>query len=166
MDGVIVDSEIHWKTAEGYFLQSVIPTWKSSDQDKIIGIGVHDLYMLLTNEYGLRKTEEQFLELYQEMADEIYGQKVSLLEGFSDLLATLNTHHIPVALASSSPMSWRYHARQVWSSCSLQGCCQRGRVKRRRQTLASDLSPHGRTTWSKPGGLYCDRRFEKWRSFR
>src|SRR6266567_1498824 len=88
MDGVIVDSEIHWKTAEGYFLQSVIPAWKSSDQDKIIGIGVHDLYTLLSNEYGLQKTEEQFLELYQEMADEIYGQKVSLLEGFSDLLAT------------------------------------------------------------------------------
>jgi HAD superfamily hydrolase (TIGR01509 family) len=106
MDGVIVDSEIHWKTAEGYFLQSVIPTWKSSDQDKIIGIGVHDLYMLLTNTYGLQKTEEQFLELYQEMADEIYGQKVSLLEGFSDLLARLSTHHIPVALASSSPRSW------------------------------------------------------------
>jgi HAD superfamily hydrolase (TIGR01509 family) len=106
MDGVIVDSEIHWKTVEGYFLQSVIPTWSSSDQSRIIGIGVHDLYALLTNEYGLQKTEEQFLELYQEMASEIYGQKVSLLEGFSDLLATLNKHHIPVALASSSPRSW------------------------------------------------------------
>ncbi len=106
MDGVIVDSEIHWKTVEGYFLQSVIPTWSSSDQDRIIGIGVHDLYMLLTNEYGLQKTEEQFLELYQVMANEIYGQKVSLIAGFSDLLATLNTHHIPVALASSSPMHW------------------------------------------------------------
>ena len=106
MDGVIVDSEIHWKTVEGYFLQSVIPTWSSSDQDKIIGIGVHDLYTLLTHEYGLQKTEEQFLELYQEMADEIYGQKVSLIAGFSDLLATLKKHDIPVALASSSPRSW------------------------------------------------------------
>jgi len=106
MDGVIVDSEIHWKTVEGYFLQSVIPTWSSSDQDRIIGIGVQDLYTLLSSEYGLQKTKEQFLELYQEMANEIYGQKVSLLEGFSDLLATLNKHHIPVALASSSPRSW------------------------------------------------------------
>jgi len=106
MDGVIVDSEIHWKTVEGYFLQSVIPTWRSSDQDKIIGMGVHDLYTLLSNEYGLQKTKEQFLELYQEMANEIYGQKVSLLEGFPALLSTLNTHHIPVALASSSPVSW------------------------------------------------------------
>jgi len=106
MDGVIVDSEIHWKTVEGYFLKSVIPTWSSSDQDKIIGIGVHDLYTLLSSEYGLQKTEEQFLELYQEMANEIYGQKVSLLAGFSGLLAMLNKYHIPIALASSSPRSW------------------------------------------------------------
>ena len=106
MDGVIVDSEIHWKTLEGYFLQSLIPTWSSSDQDKIIGLGVHDLYTLLIGQYGLQKTKEQFLELYQEMANEIYGQKVSLIVGFSELLSTLNKNNIPVALASSSPRSW------------------------------------------------------------
>jgi len=106
MDGVIVDSEIHWKTLEGYFLQSLIPTWSSTDQDKIIGLGVHDLYTLLIGQYGLQKTKEQFLELYQEMANKIYGQKVSLIAGFSDLLMTLNKNNIPVALASSSPRSW------------------------------------------------------------
>ena len=106
MDGVIVDSEIHWKTLEGYFLQSLIPTWTSTDQDKIIGLGVHDLYTRLVSQYGLQKTKQQFLELYQEMANKIYGQKVSLIAGFSDLLTTLNENNIPVALASSSPRSW------------------------------------------------------------
>ena len=106
MDGVIVDSEIHWKTLEGYFLQSLIPTWSGTDQDKIIGLGVHDLYTLLISQYGLQKTKQQFLELYQEMANKIYGQKVSLIAGFSDLLTTLNKNNIPVALASSSPRSW------------------------------------------------------------
>ncbi len=106
MDGVIVDSEIHWKTLEGYFLQSLIPTWTSADQDKIIGLGVHDLYTRLISQYGLQKTKQQFLELYQEMANKIYGQKVSLIAGFSDLLTTLNKNNIPVALASSSPRSW------------------------------------------------------------
>ncbi len=106
MDGVIVDSEIHWKTLEGYFLQSLIPTWSSTDQDKIIGLGVHDLYSLLISQYGLQKTKQQFLELYQQMANKIYGQKVSLIVGFSNLLTTLNKNNIPVALASSSPRSW------------------------------------------------------------
>src|SRR5260370_30730172 len=89
MDGVIVDSEIHWKTTEGYFLQSLIPTWSMSDQDRIIGLAVHDLYALLVSTYQLQKTKEQFLELYQEMANEIYGQKVSLIEGFTQLLSVL-----------------------------------------------------------------------------
>ena len=106
MDGVIVDSEIHWKTTEGYFLQSLIPAWSVNDQDKIIGLGVLDLYELLVNTYHLQQTKEQFLEIYQEMANEIYGQKVSLIEGFTELLSALNTNAIPVALASSSPTSW------------------------------------------------------------
>ena len=106
MDGVIVDSEIHWKTTEGFFLQSLIPTWSVNDQDRIIGLGVLDLYALLINTYHLQKTKEQFLEIYQEMANEIYGQKVSLMEGFAALLNALNSKNIPVALASSSPTSW------------------------------------------------------------
>jgi HAD superfamily hydrolase (TIGR01509 family) len=106
MDGVIVDSEIHWKTTEGFFLQSLIPGWSANDQDRIIGLGVLDLYTLLVNTYHLQKTKNEFLEIYQDMANEIYGQKVSLIEGFTELLTALNTDHIPVALASSSPTSW------------------------------------------------------------
>src|SRR5271157_5561821 len=106
MDGVIVDSEIHWKTTEGYFLQSLIPTWSVNDQDRIIGLGVHDVYTLLVSTYHLQQTKEQFLEIYQEMANEIYGQKVSLMKGFAELLSALNNHYTPVALASSSPASW------------------------------------------------------------
>ncbi len=106
MDGVVVDSEIHWKTTEGFFLQSLIPGWTTNDQDRIIGLGVLDLYKLLVNTYRLRKTQDEFLAIYQEMANEIYGQKVSLIEGFPELLTALSTHHIPVALASSSPTSW------------------------------------------------------------
>jgi HAD superfamily hydrolase (TIGR01509 family) len=106
MDGVIVDSEIHWKTTEGFFLQSLIPGWSANDQDRIIGLGVLDLYTLLVDTYHLQKTKNEFLEIYQDMANEIYGKKVSLIEGFTELLTALNTNHIPVALASSSPTSW------------------------------------------------------------
>ena len=77
-----------------------------NDQDRIIGLGVLDLYALLVDTYHLQKTKEQFLEIYQEMANEIYGQKVSLIEGFTELLSALHTNNIPVALASSSPTSW------------------------------------------------------------
>ena len=106
MDGVIVDSELHWKSLEGYFLQSLIPDWTSVDQDKIIGLSVHDLYRLLTTDYGLQHNKEKFLDLYHEMAREIYVEKASLLPGFLDVLSWLREKRIRVALASSSPRPW------------------------------------------------------------
>ena len=106
MDGVIVDSEFHWKSLEGFFLQSLIPTWSSVDQARIIGLSVHDLYRMLVDEYNVRETKERFLELYQQMANDIYGNKAALIEGFPELLAGLREEGIPVALASSSPRSW------------------------------------------------------------
>ncbi len=118
MDGVIVDSEIHWKTTEGFFLQSLAPAWNVNDQDKIIGLAVHDVYKMLVDTYQLQKTKAEFLELYLEMANKIYGQKVSLIKGFTELLARLHKNNIPVALASSSPRTWidivlqRFHLRE------------------------------------------------------
>jgi HAD superfamily hydrolase (TIGR01509 family) len=106
MDGVIVDSERHWKSVEGHFLQSIVPGWTAADQGKIIGLSVHDLYRMLVDDYGLRHAEEDFLELYHEMARDIYGRKASLLEGFEESLALLPGNNVKVGLASSSPMSW------------------------------------------------------------
>lgn len=106
MDGVIVDSELHWHSVEGFFLRSLIPTWSSEDQGRIIGLSVHDAYRLLTQEYGVRHTKEEFLDFYMPMAREIYGSKVALLPGFTQLLAELGRREIPVALASSSPRPW------------------------------------------------------------
>src|SRR5262245_6321123 len=106
MDGVIVDSERHWKALEGFFLQSLIPAWTGADQDRIIGLSLHDLYKLLAAEYNLAETQERFSDLYHEMAEEIYGQKASLIEGFPELLTHLSQHSVPLALSSSSPLPW------------------------------------------------------------
>jgi HAD superfamily hydrolase (TIGR01509 family) len=106
MDGVIVDSELHWKSVEGFFLQSLVPGWSSADQGKIIGLSLRGVYDMLAGEYGLKESRESFEALYEEMASDIYLRKVSLMEGFAELLADLNRHGVPVALSSSSPMRW------------------------------------------------------------
>jgi HAD superfamily hydrolase (TIGR01509 family) len=106
MDGVIVDSELHWKSVEGFFLQSLVPGWSSADQGKIIGLSLRSLYDMLAGEYGLKESREHFEALYEEVASDIYRRKVSLMDGFTELLADLNRHSVPVALSSSSPMSW------------------------------------------------------------
>lgn len=106
MDGVIVDSELHWKSLEGYFLRSLVPAWKAVDQGRIIGLSIDSLYAMLTGEYGLQLPKGQFLALYHGMASEIYGQKSSLIDGFRELLADLTRNNVPLALASSSPRDW------------------------------------------------------------
>ena len=106
MDGVIVDSEIHWKSLEGFFLKSLVPTWTDQDQGRIIGLSINDTYALLSGEYGLQKSREEFFALYQEIAREIYGQKAALIEGFHELLLLLKEKGVPLALASSSRKNW------------------------------------------------------------
>ena len=106
MDGVIIDSELHWKTVEGFFIESLVPSWGSADQGRIIGLSVHDLYNMLTEEYELKESKEQFTEQYHGIAAEIYGQKVQLISGFPELLSLLQAKGIKVALASSSPQGW------------------------------------------------------------
>src|SRR5436309_11928939 len=94
MDGVIVDSELHWKSLEGYFLRSLVSSWTAADQARIIGLSIDTLYMMLVTEYGLVMPKEQFLALYHGMASEIYGQKASLIDGFEELLADLTLHAV------------------------------------------------------------------------
>lgn len=106
MDGVIVDSELHWNSVEGFFLRSLVPTWSAEDQGRIIGLSVHDAYSLLVKEYGVRQSKEEFLDFYMPTAREIYGRKASLIPGFTELLARLRQRDTPVALASSSPRPW------------------------------------------------------------
>ena len=106
MDGVIVDSELHWKSLEGYFLQSLIPGWSVADQGRIIGLSLDNLYTLLTTEYGLSRDKEEFLVEYHAIAEDIYVNKVALLPGFLDLVALLRENGVPAALASSSPRNW------------------------------------------------------------
>jgi HAD superfamily hydrolase (TIGR01509 family) len=106
MDGVIVDSELHWKSLEGYFLQSLVPGWTMADQGRIIGLSLESLYTLLSTEYGLKRPKEEFLAEYHTIAEGIYTTRASLLPGFRDLLSLLHEKRIPVALASSSPKRW------------------------------------------------------------
>ncbi|MDQ5826100.1 MAG: HAD family hydrolase [Chloroflexota bacterium] len=106
MDGVIVDSELHWKKPEGFFLRSLVPNWTDADQTRIIGLSLDNMYRLLTTEYGVTHSKDDFLEVYMAMARQIYREMVSLMPGFSELMTELHRRGTPVALASSSTRSW------------------------------------------------------------
>jgi HAD superfamily hydrolase (TIGR01509 family) len=106
MDGVIVDSELHWKSVEGYFLRELVPGWTEADQSRAIGLSLDNLFSMLHDEYGYRGVKEEFLKTYHANARRIYTEEVALLPGFESLLALLHENGVLLALASSSPRAW------------------------------------------------------------
>lgn len=106
MDGVIVDSERHWKEAAHSFLREATAGWDEKDDRHAVGLAVDDLFEYAKREKNCRLTREQFLSRCDELAREVYLERVSLAEGFLDLLAHLGRRRISLAIASSSPRAW------------------------------------------------------------
>jgi HAD superfamily hydrolase (TIGR01509 family) len=106
MDGVIVDSERQWKLCEGDLFRKLVPTWTDADHQKIVGMGVVELYHWLFDEYGIKETKENFLAQCQVLAEEIYGTRVTRTEGITEFMDFLRKSRIKVGLASSSPRQW------------------------------------------------------------
>lgn len=106
MDGVLVDSEHQWKLVEGPFLSALVGRWGDADHDRIVGLNVEDLYLLLVREYGLKQSRDQFMAESEERAVDLYRTKVSLAHDLHDTLQDLSASKIPVAIASSSPRRW------------------------------------------------------------
>lgn len=106
MDGVIVDSERHWVPLENErILPTIVPSGDIQAQD-ITGMNVNDLYQHLSERFDTKIPEPEFLELYEEAAEELYNERVELMDGFEELLRTLRGNDVNIALVSSSPPHW------------------------------------------------------------
>ncbi|MFC7154703.1 HAD family hydrolase [Halomarina halobia] len=106
MDGVIVDSERHWAPLEN---ERILPravesgTVTASD---ITGMNVADLHAHLAEEYGTTMSEAAFVALYDEAAEELYTERVALIEGFEPLCERLGERGAALSIVSSSPRRW------------------------------------------------------------
>jgi HAD superfamily hydrolase (TIGR01509 family) len=106
MDGVLVDSEDAWVARErGDLLPRVVPD-ASVSLAEITGMNYRDIYDYLAAEYEVAMTKPEFLAWYDEAAETVYGEEVSLLPGAAALVADLRATGVPVALVSSSPVAW------------------------------------------------------------
>ena len=131
MDGVIVDSELHWKAVEAEFLQGLVGRWSDEDQRGIIGMSLYDIHARLVDNYGLSQSREEFVHFYKDLSKVIYGERASLIPGFSETIQALVQRGTPIGLASSSPHSWigmvldrfalRSHFKVVVSSDDVDG---------------------------------------------
>ena len=112
MDGVLVDSERHWDEMENFFLKEAIPEWERFDTSLLVGRSLHDIYDLLTEEYGLAMSREEYVQKYNRRAKTIYGEKADLMPNAESALQILSTEGAVQALVSSSTREWIGYAME------------------------------------------------------
>ncbi len=120
MDGVIIDSEQHWKKQELNLFGELLGKWTKGSQHDITGLNVKDTYEILITKYGLPITYEEYIGRVKNIALDVYNNKANLLNGLINLLKELKKNNIPIALASSSLREWieiimdRFNIRQYF----------------------------------------------------
>ena len=122
MDGVLVDSEIHWKRVESKFLGGLVPGWGAEDQQSIIGMSAYDVHARLVANYSVTLSRDDFLNYYGGLSQQIYGVESSLISGALEFIEMIHKHGLPLGVASSSPHAWidivldRFELRRFFSS--------------------------------------------------
>ena len=62
MDGVIVDSEVHWRLISKDHLSRTVPGWTEADFPRISGLGIDDLYRL--DRFEIRRPRGEVLGIH------------------------------------------------------------------------------------------------------
>jgi len=111
MDGVLVDSEDYWIP---YEKAELLPEAGLGDLDvaEITGMNYREIHDYLDAEYGVTMDRDEFLGWYEDTAERIYGEDVTLLPGAESLLADLRSEGADVAIVSSSPPDWIARVRE------------------------------------------------------
>lgn len=104
MDGVIIDSEKHWRASEEAHLARRLN--KPLDPKAVTGLSMEGFHAALVRDYGLELDYRAFAEVYADIAREIYETRSQLMPGFLELRDSIRTARMSVGLASSSPHRW------------------------------------------------------------
>lgn len=100
LDGVIVDSEKYWSEAEEGIYRQV--AGEKVDPAELSGMSVTKTYQYLSENFDVSISSEEFLELYEERAEELYMEKASLMKGFKELVKDLRDRGLKIGLATGS----------------------------------------------------------------
>ncbi|MEF8975538.1 MAG: HAD family phosphatase [Halapricum sp.] len=106
MDGVVVDSERYWPELEAERVFPEVVPDQGVDPEEIMGMYYQEIYDYLAENYEVAVERERFLELFEKAARDLYGERVTLMGGFEELLSDLQAGDITVALVTSSPHHW------------------------------------------------------------
>ena len=106
MDGVIVDSERYWRTEQPDHIFPATLDGEHPDLDETTGMNYREIYDHLDEHYETKIGKEEYIDIFDATAHEIYSERVSLLDGFHELVDDLQAASVPVAIVTSAPPSW------------------------------------------------------------
>ena len=106
MDGVLVDSEQYWHAFEDDWVFAEAIESGDPAHEEITGMNFREIYDYLDEEYGTTVTKDEFVAAYHENAEDLYGEKVVLMDGAEQLFSDLRAAGKKVAIVSSAPQDW------------------------------------------------------------
>ena len=106
MDGVIVDSERYWRTEQPEHIFPATLDGEHPDLDETTGMNYREIYDYLDEHYETKISKDEYIDIFDATAREIYSDRVSLLDGFQDLVEDLQESGVPVAIVTSAPPAW------------------------------------------------------------
>lgn len=106
MDGVIVDSERYWRTEQPEHIFPATLAGDGPDIEETTGMNYREIYDYLDEQYETKIGKDEYIEIFDATAREIYSERVSLLDGFHDLVDDLQAAGLPVAIVTSAPPDW------------------------------------------------------------
>lgn len=101
LDGVIVDTEKYWNEAEKEIYSKATGS-DNVEVDELAGMSIVNTYEYLAENYGVDISEEEFFQMYEDRAEEVYMQKAELMPGFKDLVEELRNRGLKIGLATGS----------------------------------------------------------------
>lgn len=105
MDGLLVDSEVIWHDAETELLAARGHVYTEEARAQIVGLRVDQFLAALKDYYQLPESVEALVEELNNRMLTLIPQRVKPMEGAVELLAYLEAHNIPRAIASNSSRS-------------------------------------------------------------
>ena len=106
MDGIIVDSERYWRTEQPERIFPATLEGEHPDLDETTGMNYREIYDHLDEHYETKISKDEYIDIFDATAREIYSERVGLLDGFHDLVDDLRAAGLPVAIVTSAPPSW------------------------------------------------------------
>ena len=100
LDGVVVDTEKYWNRAEEKIYQNA--TGEEVDVEKLAGMSITNTYEKLSEMHDPNVTRDEFFKMYENRAEEIYGEKAELMDGLKDLISELRSKDLKIGLATGS----------------------------------------------------------------